>query len=181
MYFNKSGNENTRKTLALAIQAAKTNNIKNIVVASSTGKTIELIEDVKDINIICVSHAYGYPKPGENDMPQEKRTRFENNGIKVLSTSHVLSGAERGLSGKFGGVMPVEIIANTLRMFGQGTKVCLEISVMAVDSGLIPYMEPVVAVGGSMKGADTALILKPSHANKILDSKIEEIICKPHL
>ena len=52
---------------------------------------------------------------------------------------------------------------------------------MAVDSGLAPYMEPIIAVGGTAHGVDTALILRASHAGKILDTKIDEIICKPIL
>jgi hypothetical protein len=83
------------------------------------------------------------------------------------------------LSSKFGGVNPVEIIANALRMFGQGVKVCTEISVMALDSGLIPYGESVVAVAGTGRGADTAVIIKPAHAKDILNTRIQEIICKP--
>ena len=62
------------------------------------------------------------------------REELTQKGVKVLTTSHVLSGAERGISAKFGGVSPVEIIAQTLRMFGQGTKVCVEVSTMPLDA-----------------------------------------------
>jgi uncharacterized protein len=91
----------------------------------------------------------------------------------------VLSGAERSLSSKFGGINPVEIIAYALRMLGQGVKVCTEVSVMALDSGLIPYGESVIAVAGTGRGADTAVIIKPAHAKDILSTRIQEIICKP--
>ena len=181
MYFNKTGKENTEKTIELAIKTAKEKNIKNIVVASSTGETIDYLLNTTDLNIICVTHSYGYPQAGKNDMPLEKRNELESKGIKVLTTTHVLSGAERCLSSKFGGISPVEVMAYTLRMFGQGTKVCVEISTMALDSGLIPYMEPIIAIGGSAHGSDTALILTPAHASNILDTKIHEIICKPNL
>lgn len=181
MYFDKIGKENTKKTIELAMETAKKRNIKYIVVASSTGETIDYFFNKNDINIICVTHAYGYPTEGKNDMSLIKRKELESKGIKVLTTSHVLSGAERCLSSKFGGISPVEIMAYTLRMFGQGTKVCVEIATMALDSGLIPYMEPVIAIGGSSHGSDTALLLTPSHASKILDTKIHEIICKPNL
>lgn len=181
MYFNNSGKVNTKQTVELAIKTAREKGIKHIVVASSSGYTMDFFKDVDDLNIICVSHAFGYPKEGTNDMSEQKRSELINRGFKVLTTTHVLSGADRGISSKFGGVSPVEIMAHTLRMFGQGTKVCVEISVMAVDSGLIPYMEPVIAIGGSSHGADTALILRASHAAKILDTKIDEIICKPIL
>jgi len=181
MYFDKPGKDNTKKTVELAINKAREKGIKHIVVASNSGDTIDFFKDVNDLNIICVSHCYGYPIAGQSDMPIEKRESLEKSGIKVLTTTHVLSGAERGISAKFGGAYPVEIIASTLRMFGQGTKVCVEIAVMAVDSGLIPYMEPVIAIGGTGRGADTSIIIRTSHANKILDTQIDEIICKPVL
>ena len=183
MYFNKPGKENTYETLELAVKTAKEKRIKHIVVASSSGETAEKLKKLAsdDIEIVCVTHCYGYPTEGINDMPNEEREKLISSGIKVLTTTHVLSGAERGLSAKFGGVSPVEVMASTLRMFGQGTKVCVEISVMAVDAGLIPYMQPVIAIGGSGHGSDTALIIRTAHANKILDTKIDEVICKPYL
>ena len=138
----------------------------------------DLIDD--KLNLICVSHSYGYPNAGQNDMTNEKRIELEQKGIKVLTTTHVLSGAERCLSTKFGGISPVEVMAYTLRMLGQGTKVCVEIATMALDAGLIPYSEPIIAIGGSAHGADTAIILTPSHASSILDTKIHEILCKPY-
>lgn len=181
MYFNTIGKENTKETIDLALKAAKENGIKHIVVASNTGYTLDFFEDISNLNVVCVTHAYGYAEAGKSDMPKDNRAKLEARGIKVLTTTHVLSGAERGLSSKFGGVSPVEVMAHTLRMFGQGTKVCVEVATMAVDAGLVPYMEPVIAIGGSAHGADTAIILKPSHASKILDTKINEIICKPKL
>ena len=52
---------------------------------------------------------------------------------------------------------------------------------MALDAGLIPHGEEIIAVAGSGHGADTVLIIRPEHASNILDTKIIEIICKPRL
>lgn len=179
MYFDEKGSINTEKCVELAIKTASERKINNIVVASNSGYTAKLFKDLKGLNIVCVTHAYGFVKPGENEISFEALEELKREGIKVLSTTHVLSGAERGLSRKFGGVSPIEIMAYTLRMLGQGTKVCVEVAVMALDSGLIPYGEEILAVGGSGRGADTAVILTPAHSNNILDTKINEIICKP--
>ncbi|MEQ8153926.1 MAG: pyruvate kinase alpha/beta domain-containing protein [Clostridiaceae bacterium] len=179
MYFNKPGLENTQETINLVLKTARERGIKNIVVASNTGYSAQLLKNNPDLNITCVTHAYGYPISGENEMSDDIRKDFEENGIKVLSTTHVLSGAERALSKKFGGISPVEIMAYALRMFGQGLKVCVEVSVMAADSGFIPYLEPIIAIGGTGRGADTAIIISAAHASNILDTKIHEIICKP--
>lgn len=181
MYFENIGRENTNSVVEAALKTAVKRGIKYIVVASSKGSTAMLLENNKGINIVMVSHANGYPEAGKNELGIEIRSELESMGIKVLTTTHVLSGAERGISKAFGGVSPVEIMAQTLRLFGQGTKVCVEVSVMALDAGLIPFGEPVIAIGGSGHGADSAIILTPSHASSIFDIRIHEIICKPSI
>lgn len=178
MYFEKAGPACTAKTAELAITAAKEQNIHYIVVASYTGETAFQFAGC-GIQTVCVGQVYGFAKPGENSMAAEKKVQLESLGIPVLQTTHVLSGAERGISRKFQGAYPVEIIAHTLRMLGQGMKVCVEISTMALDSGLIPYGERIIAVGGSGRGADTAAVVTPAHAQAILDTKIHRILCKP--
>jgi len=178
MYFNEEGKGNTEKVVELAVKAARENNIGRIVVASNTGATARLFLG-SGLDITCVTHVYGFGLPGTNEMNIKDREELTEKGIKVLTTTHVLSGAERCFSSKFGGINPVEILANSLRMFGQGVKVCVEIAVMALDSGVIPYGESIIVVAGTVRGADTAVILKPAHAKDILSTRIQEIICKP--
>ncbi len=183
MYFEKPGKQNTKVTLESALKIARQRSINTIVVPTSTGNTIEelLKLDIDGINIVCVTHVNGFKEPGVQEVSAEKLELFESRGIKVVTTTHVLSGAERGLSRKFGGISPVEIIAYSLRMLGQGTKVAVEIAVMALDSGTIGYMEPIIALGGTGLGVDTAIIMRTSHGSNILDCKIDEFICKPIL
>lgn len=126
-----------------------------------------------------MTNAYGFKEPGKTKITDAARQELERAGIRVLAATHVLSGAERGISRKHGGVGPVELMADTLRMLGQGVKVCVEIAVMALDAGLIPHGEEIMVVAGSGRGADTAVIMHPAHANNILDTKINEIVCKP--
>lgn len=178
MYFSTEGRDNTEKVVAMAVKAAKENNIRHIVVASNTGATVRHFLG-SGLDITCVTHVYGFGMPGTNEMEPGVREELTAKGVKVLTTTHVLSGAERSLSSKFGGINPVEIMANTLRMFGQGVKVCIEVAVMALDAGFISYGESIIAVGGTGRGADTAVIIKPAHAKDILSTRIQEIICKP--
>ena len=100
-------------------------------------------------------------------------------GVQIYVGSHSLSGVGRGISNKFGGITPVEIIAATLRIFSQGVKVGVEISIMAADAGLIPTDLEVIAVGGTGKGLDSAIVLKPVHMGNFFDLKINEIIAMP--
>ena len=184
MYFDSIGPALTEATVKIAVQAAKEKHISHIVVASNTGATaIALAEEAQRQNYngkpICISQVYGFAKKGENALSGEMREQLVKQGVCVHIAAHVLSGAERSISNKFQGAYPVEIIAHSLRMFSQGTKVCVEISTMALDAGLIPFGKPVIALGGTTSGADTALLLTPSYASSIFETKIHEILCKP--
>ena len=80
---------------------------------------------------------------------------------------------------RFGVIQIDEIIAHVLRLFSQGVKVACECACMAVDEGLVSSGEEAVSIGGTGKGADTAIVLKPSNTHTFFDSRILEIICKP--
>jgi hypothetical protein len=56
-------------------------------------------------------------------------------------------------------------------------KVAIEIVVMAADSGLISTNEDVISIGKQ----DTAVVVRPAHAQNLFDVKVKEIICKPLL
>jgi hypothetical protein len=66
-------------------------------------------------------------------------------------------------------------------MFSQGTKVAVEISIMALEAGLISPDSEVISIGGTSEGCDTALVVRPSFARKIKDYRICEILCKPRI
>lgn len=177
----KPGKENSQETIRLAIEHARQAGIKQIVVASNAGVTAELLLPYADeFAITVVGQVYGFRGDGEpNPMTGEMKEKLQAAGMQVYHGTHVLSGAERGLSNRFQGAYPVEIIAHTLRMFSQGVKVGVEISVMALDAGLIPEKTPVIAIAGSGRGADTASVIIPAHAQRLLETKVVEIICKP--
>jgi len=185
-YFEKPGRINTEETLKLAIARAKELGIKYMVVASSSGKTalkaIEIAKNqLKELNIVCVTYHTGFYKEGENSMSNDVEEFLRNEGVKIVRQSHALSGVERSISRKLGGVSRVEVIAEALRsLFGHGLKVCVEITIMAADSGAIP-IEEVIAVGGTGKGADTAVVIRPAHMNNFFDMEIREIICMPRV
>jgi len=73
-----------------------------------------------------------------------------------------------------------DIVANTLRILGEGMKVVCEIAAMAADSGLVRTDEDIIAIGGTGRGADTAVVLRPVNSNDFFNLKVKEILCKPH-
>ena len=177
-YWPQQGSANTEATVETALKRAEELKIKHIIVASSSGKTAQMMAG-KGFNIICVSHHVGFANPGEDEMGSRMRRLLPELGVKVLTTTHLFAGIDRALRNHSQGLYPAEIVANTLRLFGQGIKVCVEISVMALDAGLIPYGQEVIAVGGSGQGADAACVIAPAHSSQFFDNKIKEIICMP--
>ena len=85
----------------------------------------------------------------------------------------------RAVRRKLGTYQVDEIMAYTLRTFGQGIKVAAELALMAADGGLARTDEPAIAIGGTGRGADTAVVLKPSNSMDFFDLRFLEIICMP--
>ncbi len=180
MYWESSGETLTKQTADVAAAFWQSERLP-VVVASNTGKTIRVLYEagIPPSSIVCVTHMVGFREPGHDEMNPEVRQALKANGTEVLTTTHALAGIDRGLRFGFQGIYPPEIIAHSLRMLGQGVKVCVEIGIMALDAGLIPYGTKIIAVAGSGRGADTAVVLTPAHSNAVFETQIHEILCKP--
>lgn len=179
MYFESPGKENTDRCIELALKRAEELGIQFVVVASTTGYTIQrLLEKGTDLNVVCVTHSFGFRKDKEDEFEVD-REELVKKGVKVLSTTHLMAGLNRGVRNRYGGATFSDVVADTLRMFSQGVKVCVEIAVMALDSGLVPPGMKVVAIGGTGRGADTALVVAPAHSQSFFETKVLEVICKP--
>lgn len=184
IYFDEPGSKNTSDVIKAAKKRAKELNISHIVIASTQGDTaLKAREEFgyEDVSIVCVGEHSGFKGGIDHQLlPDDTRKELEDKGVKVLICSHALSGVERSISKKFGGVSRVEIIAGTLRQFGgEGIKVAVEISIMAADAGLIPTDREIIAIGGTGGGADSAVVLRAAHMNNYFDLEIREIIAKP--
>jgi hypothetical protein len=179
-YFDSAGPGRTDETLRLAADRAKALGIKHVVVPTTSGVTAaKALGVIEAARLVVVTHMTGFSKPGEQELLSEHRKRLEDAGIPIHTASHALSGVERGVRQSFGMAGFGMLLAAALRMFGQGTKVAVEITLMAADAGLIPVGESVIALGGTGTGVDTALVVKPAHTSNVFDLHIEEVICKP--
>jgi hypothetical protein len=179
MYFDAPGKENTLATLKEGAARGQALGLTEAVVATTSGETaLAALEIFTGVKIIAVTYHCGFNEPFKAMMPMETRARLESAGVTIVQATHALSGIERSVAKKHGGVYPALLIADTLKLLGQGTKVAVEVSVMAADAGVLSGRD-VVAIGGSSSGADTALIVKPAHQNNFFDLRVREIICKP--
>lgn len=180
-YFRKPGPANAKGVMEAVSRRAGELKIDKVLVATNTGKTaFDALEVLgKEIKIIAVSHVTGFLKPNHQEMSEESRRELESKGITVLTCQHAFGGVGRGIRNKLSTFQVDEIMAFTLRTFGQGTKVAIELSLMAADAGLIRTDEDVISIGGTGKGADTALLLQPANSANFFDLKVKEVICKP--
>jgi hypothetical protein len=180
-YFEKPGPKNTERVLEAVSRRAKELGIKNVVVATCSGKTafkaLEILDP--DLKIIAVSHETGFREPNHQELPEDVRQELISKGVTVLTCQHAFGGIGRAVRNKLSTYQVNEIVAYTLRTFGQGTKVAIELTMMAADAGLIRTDEDVISVGGTGKGADSALLLRPVNSFNFFDLKVKEIICKP--
>ncbi len=181
--FDKVGPAHTAECVNLALKRAI--ELDCDVVASSTlgGSAEEILKQAAELGfknqIVIVrgcSHKLGN---GINQMKPEVKKSLEDRGAIVVTAGHALSAGERGMSFKYKGYGPLEIMADTLRMFGMGTKVAVECSIMALEADAIRYGKDVVAMGGTGRGVDTALVVQPAYSAQILETVVREILCKP--
>ena len=180
-YFEEKGKGCTAETLRAARERATQLAIRMVVVASSHGWTALQAADAfkgTGIEIIAVSLSAAFEEEGWTMKPAERKV-LEARGVKVLTSLHSLAdGISEGFLGEN---TPGNMVANTLRWFSQGMKVAVEISIMAVEAGLVPAGAEIIAVAGSTEGADTAVVLRPSFARKVKDLRVCEILCKPRI
>jgi hypothetical protein len=195
-YWEKPGKEHTEATLRIALKAAQERSIDTVLVSSTTGYTAEkAVEIFKDsgLKLVVITHATGYSEKGVQKMSKGTREKLKAAGCEVVTCTDVLTGAvSAGIGrqrpakfepqeGRLPWIVPPPniIIANTLRMFSQGVKVCPEIAMMAVDCNVVPSGSKVIAIAGSHSGADTGMVLEAAESSRIRDVKLHEILCKP--
>jgi hypothetical protein len=180
VYFAEPGGKNTDQVLRLAKRRAEELGLKTILVASTTGDTaLKAMEIFKGTRIVVVSHFTGMRGPNIQEFTEENRQKLLSAGVPLLTATHTFSGLGRAMRKKFKMYLFEEVVANTLRLFGQGMKVVCEITLMAADAGLVRTDEDIIVIGGSSQGADTAVVLRPVNSEDFFDLKVKEILCKP--
>ena len=180
MYFDKAGEGNTEDALRIAAEEAEKRGIKHMMVASTRGdtglKAAKLLE-VKGIALVVVSHNTGFSEEGGQEFEAEKKAEIEKLGGTVYTGTMVLRNLGTAIR-SLQSYSQQDLVANTLRMFGQGVKVCVEIVAMAADAGLIPC-EDCIAVAGTGRGADTVAAIRANSSNNFFQIKVREILAKP--
>ena len=206
IYFETPGEENTDMVLEIAKKRALERGIKHVVVASTRGntgiKSAEVFQGT-GINVVVVTHQTGHRGAGVQQLTEENKKKLEKMGVKIITGTDALTGGVGfGLTyrpppekpdedtvkmirtmrrfSRTQNIPPVPaIVASTLKLFCQGVKVAVEIVFMAADANVIPIDQDVVAIAGTGRGADTAVLIQPANTTNFPQMDVHEIIAKP--
>ena len=174
VYFEKPGKENTAEVIPLIKERARARGIKKIVLASTRGDTARAAaESFKDTGLQLVVIPWQYGFRDTQPFPQELVADLQQKGHRVHFGTMLFH------TDDLYGIKTPQLMANLLRIFGQGIKVCVEIIMMACDGGCIAMGEKVIAVAGAGAGADTAIVATASPSTKMSGLRVHEVICKP--
>ncbi len=175
VYFDDLTPENTDVTFALVRDRLRDLGIKKIVIASTTGatarKAMEFFEG-QGVKLIVIPHQWDFYRP-VNPFPQELIGALREAGHEVHFGTMLFH-----TNTLYESNTPT-LMANLLRCFCQGVKVCFEIVLMATDAGLLASGEKVIAVAGTGRGSDTALVMQAASSQHLKNLRVNEIICKP--
>ena len=181
-YFEKPGRANTDQCLDIVDKAIDEFSYKHVVVASTNGDTgVLFAEKLKDksINVTVVTHSHGFKEPNTIELTDENRERIIAAGAQIYTGTMITHSLETALAKQFSGVYPTLLVAQTLRRFGEGIKVCCEMIMMTTDAGLVPEGEEIVTIAGTGYGADTVSVLRSAASKRFFDLKVLEILAKP--
>jgi hypothetical protein len=187
-YFEDCGEINTETLLSLVKERAIDLKIEKVVIASETGrsalKAVNIFKDIK-IKIIVVTHCPGTTIGPKGDIPiglmrkeySDIRKKLLDDGVKIIQGTRPFVPPSRF---NWDDPTPEGIIDKTLEIFGAGTKIAIEVAIMATDAGETDEGEEIISCGGTYKGLDTAIVARPSHSIGFFKNfEIREIIAKP--
>jgi hypothetical protein len=188
-YFDEPGEENTKLVIEAVSQRLEVRGIRTVIVASTSGETaVAFAHSLKGkAELICVSEAPYRREWGEEwpCLKQEFRQELERLGATIIDKAPYVFHSSVLEAARWPGAFPERLVKETLYSFGQGMKVAVEVALTGVSCGYVTPYEDVIGVGGSSKGADTAIVLRATYPASLFDKdpakrlEIREIIAMP--
>jgi hypothetical protein len=191
LYFGEPGKENTERVVAAVVDRLAAGDLDTVVVASTTGYTAltfsEALAGRSDVTLISVGETPLIKEWGAEwpVLETETKLELERRGIIVADRIPYLMHSSVLDYSKWKAPIPEEVLRETLYAFGQGMKVAVECVLIAVACGFLEPFQDVIAVGGTSRGADTAIVMRATYPNHVFSTddakrlKIRELLCKP--
>jgi len=193
-YFDKPGPENTDSVAQAVRERVKERDVKHVVVASISGRTaLKFAQELKgaSVSVVCVSGYAGWLTQHGVEYPfvrGEVREKLERLGVTIVDrTPSAFSGdtIDYGLA-RYGYIPPSWVASETLQALGgYGLKTAVEVLLMATDCSAVPSLVDIIAVAGTDKGADTAIVARSTFSTWMFSSdsakrfQVLEILAMP--
>jgi len=188
-YFDESGEENTQWVIEAVSHRLEVGGISQVIIASTSGETaVAFARSLKGkAGLICVSEAPYRREWGEEwpCLKREFRQELENLEVTIMEKVPYVFHSSVVEAARWPNISPEQLVKETLYSFGQGMKVAVDVALTAVSCGYVAPYQDVIGVGGSGKGADTAIILRATYPASLFDKdpakrlEIKEIIAMP--
>lgn len=186
LYFEpKEGYRSTTRAVVDRVSAyLAEHRTRHVVAASSRGYTGAQLATLRKAhpkaNLVAVKMATGVDTIHKVEFQERHRKTMAANAITLVGGTHAITGGlDRAIRDYLGGWTANNIVAETLYLFSQGMKVCVEVIAMAVDHGLVPKGAEVIGMAGTGRGADTAIVATASGSTRLFEMDIHRVLAMP--
>jgi len=186
LYFEPNeGYETTTRAVIECVRAyLAAHPIEHVVAASSRGYTGAQLAALRraypQLNLVAVKMATEVDAIHKVEFDEGHRQAMRAAAITLIGGTHAITGGlDRALRDSLGGWTANNIVAETLYLFSQGMKVCVEVIAMAVDAGAVPKGAEVIALAGTGRGADTAIVATASGSTRLFEMDIHKVLAMP--
>jgi len=188
-FFAEPGEGGTDLVIEAVVRRVGVGDVKTVLVASNSGMTAAKAGRALrgKAKVFCVKESpsrreWGQPWPTLEDG---YRAELGELGVEVIEETPFAF--HHGVLGdsKWNVLPPELLVRETLYAFGQGLKVAVEVALMAVASGRVEPYQDVIGVGGTSKGADTAIVVRATHPTTMFAEdpskrlEVREVIAMP--
>ncbi|MFZ2096926.1 MAG: hypothetical protein WAV05_09830 [Anaerolineales bacterium] len=189
VYFSYCGEINTQPVLQLARDRAQELAIRKVILASETGRSaLEAVEIFRgsDLRLIVITHYPATTIGPKGKIPiglrcpeyADRLATLIKQGVKIIQGTLPLAPPSRYI--QWDAPTPESMLDKTLELFGAGTKIAIEASIMATDAGEVDEGEEIISCAGTYKGLDTALVVRATYSmNFFKEFEIHEFIARP--
>jgi hypothetical protein len=188
-YFDEPGEGNTDLVVKAVSRRLEAGGVSEVIVASTSGETaVKFARALKGkARLLCVSEAPYRREWGEKwpCLKAKFKKELRELGVDIIDEVPYVFHDSLLESARWSAIFPERLVKETLYCFGQGLKVAVEVALLAVSCGKVAPFRDVIAVGGSSKGADTAIVLRATYPACLFDKdaakrlEIREIIAMP--
>ena len=172
-YFESGGAQNSETVIKIALARYQQGGIDAVVTASSYGESAKQAAQVfagSGAKLLVVGEVLdGQQSPNATICAE------------LAAQGHrVLWGTPLGAMSTFTRDQTAAVVADCYRRVSEGFKVVCEIVLIATSQGYLQTGQKVLAMAGTHRGLDTAVVASAAAFNDFKEFEINEILCKPY-